>query len=54
MGAPHVIVEIGKGALIVATVALFAWLKWRQAKRNYERDLGEGGIRTLFGCSKKR
>lgn len=49
--ACHVIVGVAKGVVIVAVVALFASLKWSQAKRLYERDLGDGGIRTLFGAS---
>lgn len=47
-------VAIAKGTLGVAFVALLVWFKWKQVKETYEkRDLGDGGIRTLFGSSAK-
>lgn len=54
MAAPPIVVEISKGTLIIATIVLFGWLKWRQAKRFYGRDLGDGGVTRLFGPDGKK
>jgi len=31
-----------------AVAALWLWLKYWQAKKLYTRDLGDGGVQTLF------
>jgi hypothetical protein len=31
--------------------ALACWAKWQQLKRTHEKDLGDGGIQTLFGSN---
>ncbi len=39
----------GEIVLASAVVAAFVWLKWQQIKHIYGRDLGDGGVQTLFG-----
>lgn len=50
----HTLIEIGKAALIIAVIIFFGWLKWQQAKRFYERDLGDGGLQTLLKPPNKK
>jgi hypothetical protein len=37
---------------VLAVIALWIWIKWSQAKRQV-KDLGNGGIQTLFDKSSK-
>jgi hypothetical protein len=49
----HLLTQIAKAFLVLALVAFFVWMKWQQAKRGFDRDLGDGGLQTLFGSEKE-
>jgi hypothetical protein len=46
-------VEILRYLTIAAVVVFLAYLRWKSLKSRV-RDLGDGGVQTLFGSKKSR
>jgi hypothetical protein len=49
----HAIREVLGIILCVAVAAIWIWLQWAKAKLGYSKDLGDGGIQTLFDKDSK-